>query len=68
MWYFYCDAIEKGPELLEQKDNALPSVQPTMCSTLSVYDIPRLPPTLQQLVMCSKLLVTSASFMSYTFR
>ena len=32
------DVIEKGPEFLEQKDHV---VQPTMHSTLGVYDICR---------------------------
>ena len=41
-WYFFSrehDVIEIGPEFLEQKGNVLRIVQPTMRSTLGVYDI-----------------------------
>ena len=41
-WYiFSCDhdVIEIGPEFLEQKGNVLRVIQPTVRSTLGVYDI-----------------------------
>ena len=54
---FSCDhdVIKIGPGFLEQKANILSVIQPTLRSTLSVYDI--VPPYLD---MCSKLLATFA--------
>ena len=41
-WYIFSrdhDVIKIGPEFLEQKGNVLRVIQPTLRSTLSVYDI-----------------------------
>ena len=41
-WYIFSrdhDIIKIGPEFLEQKGNVLRVIQPTLRSTLGVYDI-----------------------------
>ena len=41
-WYIFSrdhDVIKIGPEILEQKGNVLRVIQPTLRSTLGVYDI-----------------------------
>ena len=58
VWYLLSrdhDVIKIEAEFLEQKGNVLHVVQPTMCSTLSVYDIHT--PT-----ACSKLPATFALY------
>ena len=60
-WYiFSCDrdVIKIGPEFLEQKGNVLCVIQPTLHSTLGVYDIG--PPIAT--CTCSKLPATIALF------